>query len=94
MEKLNRALAKGDIPNELNYTATKQNDMIDLEKLRYNTFYKSHDYFDQRFHPCIKKLPGYEKILDTIVEKNKDNSLTKEMADRTNIIFQDKDING
>ena len=90
MEKLNRSLSTGQIPNELNYTSTKLNDnSIDLLKLRYNTFYKTHDYFDQRFHPCLKQLPGYGKIIEKIVEKNKDNSLTAEMAERKNIISED-----
>lgn len=83
MQNLNRALSTGQIPNELNYTSSKVNDpTIDLLKLRYNTFYKTPQYFDKRFHPCLKSLPGYETILDNLVEQNKDNSLTKEMQER------------
>jgi len=89
MEKLNRALSTGQIPNELNYTSTKLNDnSIDLLKLRYNTFYKTPEYFDKRFHPCLKSLPAYDKILQTIVEQNKDNSLTAEMEERKKVSFK------
>jgi len=83
MQNLNRALSTGQIPNELNYTSSKLNDpTIDLLKLRYNTFYKTPQFFDKRFHPCLKSLPGYETILDNLVEQNKENSLTKEMQER------------
>jgi hypothetical protein len=93
MEKLNRSLSVGIIPDELNYTV-RENNNIDLLKLRYNTFYKSHEYFDKRFHPCLKSLPGYDKIIDQIVEQNKDNSLTKEIKERQNIIINDNIIDG
>jgi len=85
MNHINKALESGRIPNELNYTSSKDVFTLDLEKLRYNTFYKTHEYFDKRFHPCLKSLPGYDKIIDSIVEQNKDNSLTKEMAERKNV---------
>ena len=85
MNHINKALECGQIPNELNYTSSKDVFTLDLEKLRYNTFFKTPEYFDKRFNPCLKGLPGYDKILDLIVEQNKDNSLTKEMAERKNI---------
>ena len=85
MNHINKALEIRRIPNELNYTSSKDVFTLDLEKLRYNTFYKTHEYFDKRFHPCLKSLPGYDKIIDSIVEQNKDNSLTKEMAERKNV---------
>ena len=82
MNHINKSLENGLIPNELNYTSSKDVFTLDLEKLRYNTFYRTPEYFDKRFHPCLKSLPGYEKILDNLVEQNKDNSLTKEMQER------------
>ena len=85
MNALNKSLSLGVLPNELNYTSTKHNPNIDLLKLRYNTFYKTPEYFEKRFNPCIKQLPGFENIIDQIIEQNKDNSLTKEMAERKNI---------
>jgi hypothetical protein len=89
MEKLNNCLLKGILPDELNYTKSRDEFKIDWEKVKYNSFYKTPEYFDKRFNPCIKSLPGYETILNNIVIQNKDNSLTEEMKLRKSIINDD-----
>jgi hypothetical protein len=88
INKINRQLENGIIPDCLNYTK-QESEPIDMLKLRYNTFYKTHEYFEKRFHPCLKNIPGFHKIIDEIVESNKDNSLTKEMEERRNILSDD-----
>lgn len=89
MDRLNKTLQNGEIPNELNFTSSKDAYVLDWDKIKYNTFYKTPEYFDKRFNPCLKNLPGYDKILNLIVEANEDNSLTKEMVKRKNMLAED-----
>jgi hypothetical protein len=84
---INKAMEMGILPDSLNYgCGFKVNDStVDWSKVQYNTFYKTPEYFEKRFHPCLKNLPGFDTVLESIVEQNADNSLTKEMLERGEI---------
>ena len=84
---INKALEMGILPNELNYAdGFKVNGAtIDWAKVQYNIYYKTPEYFEKRFHPCLKKLPGFDMVIESIVEQNADNSLIKEMLERGEI---------
>ena len=84
LENLIRQLEQGICPDELNYTGERE-DVIDWQKVRYNTFFKSNEYFENKFPQEVHSLPAFDKIIDLIVEKNKDNSPLKEMEEKQNI---------
>lgn len=79
LDRLIEQLSNGICPAELNFRADAQEE-IDINKIAYNTRYHSFDYFDSKFPNDIKKMPGYDKIVELIVEKNVDNSPLKEIT--------------
>ena len=69
IRKLNENLEKGILPPELFFGAkVEQQEEIDWEKVRYNTFYKDNDYFLNKLPKPIHKLPGIEKIVEDMRE--------------------------
>jgi len=84
LENLIKQLEQGICPAELSYTGEKE-DVIDWDKVRYNTFFKSNEYFENKFPQEVHSLPAFDKIIDLIVEKNKDNSPLKEIEAKQNI---------
>ena len=65
-----------------------------MDKILYNLRYHLPEFYDEKFPQSIKKLPGYEKIIDLVVEQNKDNSPLKEIAQLTEEKNKDKKYNG
>lgn len=84
LNRLIKSLEQGICPPELSYNGEME-DVIDWDKVRYNTFFKSNEYFENKLPQVLQSLPGYNKIIDLIVEKNKDNSPLKEMELKQNI---------
>jgi hypothetical protein len=91
INQLIKSLERGICPDELNF-GLRQNDEIDWQKVRYNTFFKSHEFFENKF-PEFNNFPAFDKIIDQIVEKNKDNSPLKEMEERSEKINIEANIN-
>ena len=81
LANLIKQLERGLCPIELNFN-TKADEIIDWEKVRYNTFFKSNEFFESKFPPELQNLPAFDKIIDLIVDKNKENSPLKEMEER------------
>jgi hypothetical protein len=81
LANLIKQLEQGFCPVELNFN-TKADEVIDWEKVRYNTFFKSNEFFENKFPPELQNLPAFDKIIDLIVDKNKENSPLKEMEER------------
>jgi len=94
VKKLIRQLNLGILPNELNFTI-KPPDEIDWEKVQYNTFYKSRDYFIGKM-PCpegFMQLPGADLIIEDIISTVKtplEEMLEKQL--KTEIISNDNNI--
>jgi len=78
LRNLIESLERGICPAELNFTGQKD-DGIDWEKVRYNTFYNSNEFYENKFPAVVQKLPAFDKIIEEIVEHNKDNSPLKEI---------------
>ena len=83
-KNLLKSLENGICPAELNFSGNKE-DVIDWYKVRYNTFFKSNEYFENKFPAELQNLPAFDKIIDLIVDKNKDNSPLKEITEKQNI---------
>lgn len=84
LENLIKQLEQGICPNELNFRSDREDD-FDWDKVRYNTFFKSNEFFKNKFPEALQSLPAFDKIIDMIVDKNKDNSPLKEMELKQNI---------
>ena len=67
--KLNEKLKLGELPDELNFTASLIPD-LDIEKVRYNTFYKSPEFWVHKFEnpQAFLNLPGSESIIESLIE--------------------------
>ena len=86
LQNLIKSLENGICPAELNFSKNNNdNDNIDWEKVRYNTFYKSPEFFESKFPNEILGMNGFDKVIDLIVEKNINNTPLKEIITRENI---------
>lgn len=81
MQNLIKSLENGICPASLNFS-TKPDAEIDWEKVAYNTFYHTNQFYQDKLPAELEQLPGFDKIIDLIVEKNKDNSPLKEILER------------
>ena len=84
LENLIKQLEQGICPAQLNYRTDREDD-FDWDKVRYNSFYKSNDFFENKLPEVLQSLPAFDKIIDLIVEKNQDNSPLKEIEAKQNI---------
>ena len=80
-KRLLKSLEQGVCPPELCFNL-KPDEEIDWQKVRYNTFFKSNDFYESKFPAEFENLPGFDKVIDLIVEKNKDNTPLKEIENR------------
>ena len=71
-KKVIQKLNEGILPDELNFTIA-QPDVIDWEKVRYNTFYKDPGFYLGKFpNPkAFLNLPGSEDIINNFIENAK-----------------------
>jgi len=80
-----------DIDNEMLYTifnySTPTNEekgyiILDYSQVQYNQIYKSFEFYDDKFPEGYENIPGFDKIIEKIVEKSKDNSPLEEYNKR------------
>ena len=85
-ELLNK-LNNGELPEELNFSI-KEQEPIDWEKIKYNTFYKQPSFFINKFpNPkAFMNLAGSENILESFIRNSK--SPLDELLER-NILSND-----
>jgi hypothetical protein len=69
VEMINRGL----LPDELNFTEKPPQEPIDLEKLRYNTFYKSPEFWLNKFENpnAFLNMSGSNQIIDMFIANSK-----------------------
>jgi DNA replicative helicase MCM subunit Mcm2 (Cdc46/Mcm family) len=74
VQELNDLLTQGILPDELNFSI-KREYTIDLNKIKYNAFYRSYEFYENKFPKGYNSIPGFDKIIDSIavkaIEKNK-----------------------
>jgi len=85
ISNLIKSFEAGVCPAELLYKPNPEVTEFDWDRVLYNMRYHDPEFYDNKFPPEIKKLPGYEKIIDLIVDKNEDNSPLKEIIERNNV---------
>lgn len=81
---INKQLEKGELPIEFYdlIFPEPEKDIIDWEKVKYNSFYKSYDYYESRFNLDYSHIKGFEKVIESIVEKNKNKTPLDEINER------------
>ena len=56
--------------------------IVDERCIMYNQLYKSYDYYDDKFPEGYNNIPGFDLIIDKMVDKSQDNSPLKEIEMR------------
>lgn len=69
IETLNELLSQNILPDELFFGKREKAFEIDLDKVRYNSFYRSYDFYESKFPPGYQNIPGFDKIIQSMVEK-------------------------
>ena len=84
INKVVNDINNGILPVELMFVKNddESNFKLDLSKLQYNTFYRTPQYYDGLMPECLKQLPGYDKMIEKMVEDNKDMTLSKAIDER------------
>ena len=66
VRELNEQLSAGILPEELQFSKKKEF-VLDLNKIKYNAFYRSYEFYEKKFPDGVYSLPGFDKIIDGIV---------------------------
>jgi hypothetical protein len=99
LKSINKQLNEGKLPTEfydMIYPQQKENINIDWNKVQYNSFYKSYDYFDGRFKCDYSHIQGFDKVIEEIAKNNSHKTPLDEILERqeeksnTTLINDDK----
>lgn len=84
LKNINKQFEKGELPPEFNYLNIEDMLKIDIEKLKYNAFYRSYEFYEKRFEKELKYIPNFDKVIEKIVEEKEELDITplKEYEDR------------
>ena len=95
LENIIRSLENGLVPLELDYRQREESDVstIDWDKVLFNLRYKQSEFYEQKFPPECKDIPGFDKIIDMVIEKNYENSPLKEILQRQDEMIALQDNN-
>lgn len=75
IQELNEQFNKGILPDELNFSI-KREFVLDLNKIKYNAFYRSYEFYESKFPKGYESIPGFDKIIDSIVYKAQETKKT------------------
>lgn len=78
LRELNKLLSKGILPEELDFTV-KPRPEIDINKIKYNAFYRSFEYAESKFPPGYENIPGFENIIESVRQELEQISPLEEM---------------
>ena len=56
--------------------------IVDESCIMYNNLYKSFVFYDNKFPDGYDNIPGFEKIIEQIVDRSQDNSPLQEMMSK------------
>ena len=86
-KQLVQQLNAGILPDGLNYSLTQSNE-FDITELKYNWFYRDYSYFASKFPPGFEKIPGFDNIIEIMIQINLNTSPLDEInkISTTNII--------
>lgn len=82
LDNIIRCLELGICPPQLCYTNQPEEE-IDWNRVAYNCRYHETEFYEKKWAPELHNLPAFDKIIDLIVDKNKENSPLKEIIERS-----------
>ena len=65
LQELNNLLSRGILPDELDFTS-KPRPELDINKIKYNAFYRSYEYAETKFPPGYESIPGFDKVIESV----------------------------
>ena len=68
LRKLNQQIDNGILPSVLDFSLQNQNKSVDMDKLKYNAFYRTYEFVEKRFPPGHQDFPGFDKIIEDIAQ--------------------------
>ena len=77
-------LNQGILQDSLNFTLTDSGNEIDIQQLQYNAFYKSYEYFENKFPPGHEAIPGFDKVIEYLADNAK--SPLDEITERQSVV--------
>lgn len=81
LRELNKLLSKGILPDELDFTV-KPRPELDINKIKYNAFYRSYEYAESKFPPGYENIPGFENIIESVRQELENITPLEEMEFR------------
>jgi hypothetical protein len=83
MEKINQDLGNGIVPPELDFSnGFGFGSNIDWNKVMYNSFYSSYEFYEKRYAKEIAGIPGFDQVVRNIVEAKANNDPLTEYNNR------------
>ena len=58
--------------------------IVDYDFLLYNNLYKSFQFYESKFPAGYENIPGFEKVIEIIVENSKDKNPLDELLAKQN----------
>jgi hypothetical protein len=84
IKQLNRQFENGELPLGFDYSKPIQCGFVDIEKLKYNAFYKTFNYYESKFPKDFIGIFGLEPMIKEIVEYKQDIDLIDELEIKKN----------
>ena len=66
IRKINKSISKGVLPDCLNFSL-EPSDGFDWGKIKYNAFYRSYEYVENKFPPGYESIPGFDKVIEMCI---------------------------
>jgi hypothetical protein len=84
LRKINEQFENGNLPDDFNFFQKPQNN-FDINKIKYNAFYKEYEYHLNNLPVALHKLPGIEKIVEHNMNLSLNTSPLEEILERQKI---------
>jgi len=76
IKSINNSFINGFIPNCLFYNASPENNMsIDMNKIQYNNYYQSYDFFESKFPKGYDNIIGFSDVIENMATNAKRKNL-------------------
>jgi len=71
IKSINNSFINGFIPNCLFYNASSEYNMsIDMNKIQYNNYYQSYEFFQSKFPKGYDNIIGFSNVIENMAIKN------------------------
>jgi len=92
IKSINNSFINGFIPNCLFYNASPEYNMsIDMNKIQYNNYYQSYEFFERKFPRGYNNIIGFTDVIENMAANAKLKNLNP--LDEINYLNIDNGIN-